>query len=403
MHSATSDEVRHLAIASEAESLFDRLVAIRRDIHAHPEIGYAEHRTTAKIVELLDGEGLSPEVLDIGTGAVCDVVPQGWSADQGLIALRADIDALPITDGKSVDYASTNLGVCHACGHDVHTTIVLGVGMVLGQLRRRGLLERGVRLIFQPAEEASPGGALDAIDSGVLKGVTEAYALHCDPRTDVGQVGMKVGPITSATERVLVKLSGPGGHTSRPHLTADLVGALGALATTAPLMLSRRVDPRSAASLIWGRVQAGSAANAIPQRGELEGTLRALDVTGWETATRLLPQLAAEIVAPFGVQIEVEIDDGVPPTVNSAEGVHRLRYAAESMLGPSSVTATEQSLGGEDFGWMLQQVPGAMGRLGVRRPGQVGIADIHQPSFDVDEQCIAVGVKLLTEVGASPR
>ena len=152
MHSATSDEVRHLAIASEVEGLFDRLVAIRRDIHAHPEIGYAEHRTTAKIVELLDGEGLSPEVLDIGTGACCDVVPEGWSADQGLIALRADIDALPITDGKSVDYASTNLGVCHACGHDVHTTIVLGVGMVLGQLRRRGLLERGVRLIFQPAE-----------------------------------------------------------------------------------------------------------------------------------------------------------------------------------------------------------------------------------------------------------
>jgi amidohydrolase len=126
-------------------------------------------------------------------------------------------------------------------------------------------------------------------------------------------------------------------------------------------------------------------------------------VTGWETATRLLPQLAAEVVAPFGVQIEVEIDDGVPPTVNSAEGVHRLRYAAESMLGPSAVTVTEQSLGGEDFGWMLQQVPGAMGRLGVRRLGQVGTADIHQPSFDVDEQCIAVGVKLLAEVASSPR
>jgi amidohydrolase len=133
----------------------------------------------------------------------------------------------------------------------------------------------------------------------------------------------------------------------------------------------------------------------------MEGTLRALDVTGWEAATKLLPELAGQIVAPFGVHIEVEIDDGVPPTVNSAEGVHRLRYAAESMLGSSAVTPTEQSLGGEDFGWMLQQVPGAMGRLGVRTPGEETFADIHQPTFTVDERCIAVGVKLLAEVAAS--
>ncbi|HYP45981.1 MAG TPA: amidohydrolase [Propionibacteriaceae bacterium] len=402
MHTG-SDEARQRAIASGADDLFPRLVAIRRDIHAHPEVGYAEHRTTAAIMDLLSAEGLAPEVLSVGTGAVCDVVPHGWPPSSGLIALRADIDALPIADAKSVDYASTHPGVCHACGHDVHTTIVLGVAMLLVRLRNQGLLKSGVRLIFQPAEEASPGGALDAIDSGVLKQVDEAYALHCDPRTDVGCVGMKVGAITSATERVRVTLTGRGGHTSRPHLTADLVGALGALATTAPLLLTRRVDPRSAASLVWGRVQAGSAANAIPQHGELEGTLRALDLAGWETATRLLPDLVREVVAPFGVGVEVHIDDGVPPTINSAEGVHRLRYAAESMLGPSSATQTEQSMGGEDFGWMLQQVPGAMGRLGVRVPGQVGTPDIHQPTFDVDERCIPIGVKLLTEVATSAR
>jgi amidohydrolase len=345
MHTG-SDQARQQAIAQGADALFARLVAIRRDIHAHPEVGYAEHRTTAAIVDLLRAEGLAPEVLSVGTGAFCDVVPDGWAPSRGLIALRADIDALPIADAKTVDYASTHAGVCHACGHDVHTTIVLGVAMLLVRLRNQGLLDSGVRLIFQPAEEASPGGALDAIDGGVLKEVDEAYALHCDPRTDVGCVGMKVGPITSATERVRVTLSGRGGHTSRPHLTADLVGALGALATTAPLLLTRRVDPRSAASLVWGHVQAGSAANAIPQHGQLEGTLRALDVSGWEAATRLLPDLVREVVAPFGVDVEVDIDDGVPPTVNSAEGVHRLRYAAESMLGPSSVTQTEQSMGG---------------------------------------------------------
>jgi amidohydrolase len=403
MQARVAEEARQTTIAQETDALFDRLVAIRRDIHSHPEIGYAEHRTTAKIVEILTAEGLAPQVLTLGTGAYCDIVPEGWEPSQGLVGLRADIDALPIQDAKDVDYASTNPGVCHACGHDVHTTIVLGAAMVLARLRRQGTLERGVRLIFQPAEEASPGGALDAIDSGVLKGVNEAYALHCDPRTEVGHVGLKVGAITSATERVLIRLSGTGGHTSRPHLTADLIGALGALATTAPLLLSRRVDPRSAASLIWGRVKAGSAANAIPQFGELEGTLRALDVTGWQAATKLLPELAAQIVAPFGVDIEVSIDDGVPPTVNTADGVYRLRYAAESMLGASGATLTEQSLGGEDFGWMLQQVPGAMGRLGVRSPGDLSAPDIHQPTFNVDERCIAVGVKLLTEVATSSR
>ena len=406
MRPADNDERRHVAITSGADELFDRLVAIRRDIHAHPEVGYAEHRTTARIVELLAAEGLAPKVLPVGTGAFCDVLPDGIDGadgSDGLIALRADIDALPIADGKDVDYASTHPGVCHACGHDVHTTVVLGVAMLLVRLRDEHLLGHGVRLIFQPAEEASPGGSLDAIAGGVLDGVSEVYALHCDPRTDVGQVGMKVGPITSATERVLIRLSGPGGHTSRPHLTADLVGALGALATAAPLLLSRRVDPRSAVSLIWGRVQAGSAANAIPQHGEMEGTLRALDVIGWQAATALLPELAAEIVAPYGVRIEVAIDDGVPPTVNSAAGVHHLRYAAESVLGSSAVTATEQSLGGEDFGWMLQQVSGAMGRLGVRPVGQAQAADIHTPTFTVDERCIPVGVKLLTEVATSAR
>jgi len=403
MHAQAADETRQTVIAQEADALLADLVALRRDLHAHPEIGYAEHRTTARITETLAGLGLAPEILAVGTGAACDVIPDDWDSGDGLIALRADIDALPIADGKSVDFASVNPGVCHACGHDVHTTIVLGVGMVLVRLRERGLLHRGVRLIFQPAEEVSPGGALDAIDSGVLKNVNEVYALHCDPRTDVGHVGLKVGPITSAAERVLVKVTGTGGHTSRPHLTADLIGALGAVATTAPLLLSRRVDPRSAASLIWGRIHAGSAANAIPQTGEMEGTLRALDVAGWQNATRILPELVSQIVEPFGVHLEMSMTSGVPPTVNTAEGVHHLRYAAESMLGPSGVTTTEQSLGGEDFGWMLQQVPGAMGRLGVRTCGVLGFPDIHQPTFTVDEACIGVGVKLLTEVACSSR
>lgn len=401
MHDLAIDRNRRTTIAAEASDLFDELVTIRRDLHAHPEIGHQEFRTTQVIIDRLAAAGLTATALPVGTGALCDILPASWKPGQRLVGLRADIDALPITDTKTVDYASTNPGACHACGHDVHTTVVIGVGLLLARLRDRGELEHGVRLIFQPAEESSPGGAVEAIDGGACVGLTEVYALHCDPRTDAGQLAIKVGPITSAVDRVNITLTGTGGHTSRPHLTQDLVGALGQLATTTQLILSRRVDPRSGVSLMWGRIAAGSAANAIPQSGQIEGTLRALDVNGWYAAKKLLPEIAAEIVRPFGIDISVEVTEGVPPAVNHPYGVARLSEAAEAMLGAEGVTVTEQSLGGEDFAWMLQQVRGAMARLGVRPPGQETAPDIHQSTFNVDERCIEVGVKVLAELATS--
>jgi amidohydrolase len=394
------DAARRAEISRQAVLLHERLIAIRRDIHAHPEIGHREHRTTSLIVDQLERAGLVAKVLPVGTGAYCDVLPGGVDDSVGLVGLRADIDALPIPDGKNVDYASKNPGMCHACGHDVHTAILLGVGLVLARLRDLDLMTRGVRLIFQPAEETSPGGALDAIEGGVLHDLTEIYALHCDPRTDVGQIALKVGPITSAVDQVNIVLNGTGGHTSRPQLTQDVIGALGAVATMTQLLLSRRIDPRSGVSLMWGSIHAGSVANAIPGTGEIVGTLRALDADGWQIAKQLIPELAAEIVLPFGVEVDVAVTDGVPPAVNHARGVRRLTRAAEEMLGSDAVTTTEQSLGGEDFSWMLQQVPGALARLGVRTPGQI-CPDIHQPTFVVDEACIPVGMKVLAEVATT--
>lgn len=394
------DAARRAEISHQAVALNDRLVAIRRDIHAHPEIGHHEHRTTSLIVDQLERAGLVVKVLPVGSGAYCDVLPGGFDDSMGLVGLRADIDALPIPDGKNVDYASKNPGVCHACGHDVHTAILLGVGLVLARLRDLDLLTRGVRLIFQPAEETSPGGALDAIEGGVLHDLTEIYALHCDPRTDVGQIALKVGPITSAVDQVNIVVKGAGGHTSRPQLTQDVVGALGAVATMTQLLLSRRIDPRSGVSLMWGSIHAGSVANAIPGTGEIVGTLRALDADGWQLAKQLIPELAAEIVLPFGVEVDVAVTDGVPPAVNHPRGVRRLTRATEEMLGHDAVTMTEQSLGGEDFSWMLQQVPGALARLGVRTPGRI-CPDIHQPTFVVDEACIPAGLKVLTEVATT--
>ena len=400
MSEPSDDQSRRRQIAAEVDALHDRLITIRRDLHAHPEIGNAEHRTTAVVVDTLEAAGLVAKVLPIGTGAWCDVLPTGLE-DAGLVGLRADIDALPIPDGSAVEFASRIAGVAHACGHDVHTTIVLGVGLVLARMRDAGELRRGVRLIFQPAEETSPGGALDAIDGGVLTDLTEVYALHCDPRTDAGQIALKVGPVTSAVSQVAVTLTGTGGHTSRPHLTQDVVAALGTLATQTQLVLSRRVDPRSGVSMMWGRISAGSAANAIPGTGQLVGTLRALTTDGWDQAKAMLSRLITDLVRPFGVEALVTINEGTPPAVNAATGVDRLTNATVGMLGPEALARTEQSLGGEDFSWMLQQVPGAMARLGVRTPGSPSWPDIHHPSFRVDEACIGVGVKILSEVATS--
>ena len=394
-----SDAARRAEITRLANALNERLIAIRRDIHAHPEIGHHEHRTTALIVDQLERSGLVAKVPRWHRRLLRCVAR--WlrrllrSAGTARRHRRP-----PIPDGKNVDYASKNPGVCHACGHDVHTAILLGVGIVLSRLRDLDLLTRGVRLIFQPAEETSPGGALDAIEGGVLHDLTEIYALHCDPRTDVGQIALKVGPITSAVDQVNIALSGTGGHTSRPQLTQDVIGALGALATMTQLLLSRRVDPRSGVSLMWGSMHSGSVANAIPRTGEIAGTLRALDAAGWQLAKQLIPELAADIVRPFGVDVDVAVTDGVPPAVNHARGVRRLTRAAEELLGPDAVTTTEQSLGGEDFSWMLQQVPGALARLGVRTPGKV-CPDIHQPTFVADEGCIPVGLKVLAEVATT--
>ncbi|KWX02475.1 N-acyl-L-amino acid amidohydrolase [Carbonactinospora thermoautotrophica] len=372
----------------------DELVAMRRDIHAHPELGWAEIRTTRIVRERLEAAGLQPRILPGGTGLTCDIGPDGEVTGR-ILALRADLDALPIPDEKNVPYRSTVPGVAHACGHDVHTVVVLGAGLVLADLAREGRLNRTVRLIFQPAEEIMPGGALDVIRAGELKGVERILALHCDPKVEAGRVALRTGPITAACDRVLIRLAGPGGHTARPHLTADLVYALSKLVTELPAALSRRVDPRAGLSLVWGRIGAGSAANAIPQVGEIEGTLRCLDLAAWHQAPELVEELVQTVARIYGVQAEVQYDRGVPPVVNDADSTALFRAAATAAFGPQAVIGTEQSLGGEDFAWYLESVPGALARLGVRGPGEVGVRDLHQGTFDVDESAIPVGVSLL--------
>jgi len=373
------------------------LIDFRRDLHAHPETGYAEHRTTRRVALRLAAAGLRPVILPKGTGMLVDIgggTDNPSYAERPVVALRADLDALPMADEKTAPYRSTVPDACHACGHDVHTTMLLGAGLFLGAQADAGLLPGRVRLIFQPAEEIGTG-ALDVLAAGGLASVGRIFALHCDPRLDVGKVGVRSGPITAACDKIVVRVSGPGGHTARPHLTADLVYALGKIVTELPAALSRRVDPRSSLSLVWGRVSAGSAPNAIPDDGIAEGTVRCLDDDPWHAAPELIKELIDSVAAAYGVTAELTYQRNVPPTVNDPVSAGMLAAAAEGVLGADGVTHTQQSLGGEDFAWYLQSVPGALARLGTRTPGAGTSFDIHQPAFDIDERAIAAGVRVM--------
>ena len=378
-------------IEAVVEKYADDLVELRRDLHAHPELSWAEERTSAVVAHRLEAAGLRVTRLERG-GVVAEIGTEGR-----LVALRADLDALPVADRTGEPWASITPGVAHACGHDVHTAGLVGAGLAVAELHSRGLLPGRVRLIFQPAEEVMPGGALDLVGRRVLEGVDRIFALHCDPTLDVGQVGLREGAITSAADALDVILSGAGGHTSRPHLTEDLTFALGKLITDLPAVLSRRLDPRAGVSVVWGLVQAGSAHNVIPSTGRVSGTVRLLDATAWEEAERLVRELAPALVEPYGVTAEVIFQRGVPPVVNDPRSTELFVAAVARALGDDGVTGTSQSLGGEDFGWYLQHIDGAMGRLGTRTPGGPTY-DLHQGNLRVDEGAVTIAARVLAEV-----
>src|SRR5689334_7067318 len=263
------------------------------------------------------------------TGVLVDIGPDG--ADGPVVALRADLDALPVPDLTQDPWKSTVEGVAHACGHDVHTAGLLGAGIALASVADR--LPGRVRLIFQPAEEIMPGGALMAIKAGALDGVTRMFGLHCDPGVDVGELGLREGPLTGAADSLDVRLTGKGGHTSRPHLTEDLTFALGKLVTELPAVLSRRLDPRAGVSVVWGLVRSGSAMNVIPAVGRAAGTVRMLDAVAWADAEHLVRETVHQIVEPYGVVPEVIYVRGVPPVINDHLSTMMLGRAIETVLG----------------------------------------------------------------------
>jgi amidohydrolase len=362
------------------------LLAWRRHLHANPELSRHEFATTELVAKILTSAGLEPRILPGGTGLICDV-----GTGRSCVALRADLDALPLAEATDLDFKSTVEGVCHACGHDMHTAALLGAGLALAAAPK---LPGRVRLIFQPAEEVMPGGALDVIAAGGLDTVERIFGLHCNPQIEVGKIGTRTGPITAAADMLELRLTSPGGHTSRPHLTADLVHALGTVITGLPTLLSRRVDPRSGTILVWGAVHAGEAANAVPQDGVLRGTLRTADRETWAELEPLVAGLVGSLLLPTGVGFELQHNRGVPPVVNDEGTTELFQIGTRAALGDDAVVTAPQSSGGDDFGWYLEQVPGCFARLGVW-PGTGPTDDIHRPTFVADERALPVAVRVL--------
>jgi len=365
-----------------------RLVRLRRHLHAHPELSWHENATTQLLHDVLAAADIAAQVLPGGTGLVAEV---DGGAPGPVIGLRADIDALPVAEGSGLPFASTVPGVAHACGHDVHTTVLVGAALAL---RAAPAFAGRVRLLFQPAEERMPGGSHQLVSSGALEGVDRLFALHCDPRVLVGQVGLRVGPITSACDMIELEVTGPGGHTSRPHLTVDVVGALATVATRLPLLVNRRLDPRSGALLVWGAIGAGAASNVIPREGTLGGTLRIMDRAAWDLAEPVVTELVGQLLAPSGAEHRLTYIRGVPPVVNDAASVTLLQRAVTAGIGVDAVTDAEQSAGAEDFAVLLDHAPGALARLGVW-DGLEPQVDLHSSAFRADERAIPVGVRTL--------
>lgn len=368
------------------------VIAWRRHIHRHPETANHEVETTNFLAAVLQDYGLEPQRFP-QTGLMVDIGPD---TELGRLAFRADIDALPVTEVTGLEYTSEVPGKMHACGHDVHTTVALGLACALADFQRVHDLPLGIRVIFQPAEEVWVGGATDVIEWGALEGVHSIFAIHAEPKLRVGRIGIRAGAITSATDVVELNIKGPGGHTSRPHLSADVIYALGKVITELPALLSRRVDPRTGTVLVFGQVNSGYAPNAIPEIGSLTGTMRTADIGIWRDMQSLFTELVEQVLAPVGVEHELTYNRGVPPVLNDDVATALLASAAQS-IDPQAVVQAPQSSGGEDFSWYLEKVPGSMARLGCWS-GEGEQHDLHMGDLIVDERAIGVGIKLFGAV-----
>ena len=369
-------------ISAHARAFAPDAVRMRRDLHRHPEVAWTERRTTYRIAEALSSYGLDPVVRADLVGLTVEV-----GTGRPIVGFRADIDALPIHEETGAPYRSQIDGVMHACGHDAHAAIAVGIARTLAML---GDLPGTARIIFQPAEEELPSGAAKLVEEGVVDDLEALVAFHVDPTIPPGVVGLKTGPITSAADKLHVRLTGPGGHTSRPDRTVDLVQVAARIVVDLPAMVRSELDPRQHLAMVFGRISGGDTANAIPTHVDISGTARVQESEVWDGLAEIIDRQIEAIAAPFGAGIEVSHLRGAPPVDNDGAVVGTIESAAAAVLGPEGVQPTPQSMGSEDFAWFLDHVPGALIRLGASRNEHP--VDLHSPTFEIDETAIEYGI-----------
>ena len=383
-----------------AKQFSDEFISVRRHLHANPELSYKEFETSKFVQSKLTSFGI-PFDIKATTGVVGII--KGKNPDSRIIALRADMDALPIQETNETAYKSMNAGVMHACGHDVHTTILLGAAKILNELK--GEWEGTVKLIFQPGEERNPGGASYLIKEGVLEDPKPQgiFGLHVHPGLDLGKLSFRKGRVMASADEIYVTIKSKGGHAAAPHLTADTVLIASHLIVALQQIISRNNNPTSPSVLSVCSIQGGHTTNVIPSEVKLMGTFRAMDETWRYKAHELIRKVAAGVVEGMGAELDLVIDVGYPTVDNDPVLTDTAWQLADQYMGKENVLQTEMRMGAEDFGYYTQVIPGCFYRLGVRNEEKGIIHNVHTPQFDIDERAIETGMGMMAFLGANAR
>lgn len=380
-----------------AKQYAPELISIRHHLHAHPELSYKEFETSKFVQEKLTETGIPFRVM--ATTGVVGLI-KGKNPDKRMIALRADMDALPILEENKVPYVSKNEGVMHACGHDVHTTVLLGAARILHTLKDEW--EGTIKLIFQPGEEKNPGGASLLIKEGVLEDpVPDAiFGLHVHPGLEAGKLSFRGGMVMASADELYITIKGKGGHAAAPHLTVDTILVASHLVVALQQIISRNRNPLSPSVLSITSVQGGHTTNVIPTEVKLMGTFRAMDEQWRFRAHELIRKQATELVHSMGAEIDLHIDIGYPTVYNNESLNGIARAEASHFLGKENVLETEIRMGAEDFGYYTRQIPGCFYRLGVMNVEKGITSGVHTPTFNIDESAIEIGAGMMAWLGS---
>ncbi|AKD03192.1 M20 family metallopeptidase [Pontibacter korlensis] len=385
--SISTDKVKELAKAYAPET-----VQVRRHIHANPELSFEEHNTSAYVKQVLQGYGIEAESM-ANTGLVALI--KGRNPEKKTIALRADMDALPIVEANEVEYKSKNEGVMHACGHDVHTASVLGTARILQELRDE--FEGTIKLVFQPGEEKFPGGASIMIKEGVLQNPAPESIIgqHVFPLLPAGKVGFRSGMYMASADEIYITVKGKGGHAAIPEMNIDPVLITSHLIVALQQIVSRHASPKVPTVLSFGKVEAKGATNVIPNEVRLEGTFRTMNEEWRREAHQKIKKLAESLCESMGGSCDIDIKNGYPFLQNDPTVTGTARAAAEVYLGEDNVVDLDLWMGAEDFSYYTQQVPACFYRLGTRNEERGITSGVHTPTFDVDEAAVETGIGLM--------